>query len=335
MDNLKPAQALNDRQDLGPHQRVPDVEVSKSPITGFLWLEITGKCNLACVHCYADSAPDRSHGSLELEDWKAILQDAAALGIGMVQFIGGEPTLHPHFPELVIFANECGLEIEVYTNLTHVTPDLWQLFEERHVSLAASFYSAEPGVQDAITHRRGSQRRTLQNIKAALERSLPLRVGIVRVLDDQDVTEAERMLRSLGVQHIQLDRVRGIGRGQDFGIAEVSVGELCGSCAAGRAAIDPDGWVYPCVFSRWLQVGNIRDQSLEEILMGKRLGRTRAVLATEFAQREQASLQCDPQVVFCPPKMPCPPQQSCSPNCPPSVGCPPPPMPPGRCPPMA
>ncbi|MBA2309466.1 MAG: hypothetical protein H0W01_09270 [Pseudonocardiales bacterium] len=30
----------------------------------FLWLEITGKCQLACEHCYADSSgPTRTHGS--------------------------------------------------------------------------------------------------------------------------------------------------------------------------------------------------------------------------------------------------------------------------------
>jgi hypothetical protein len=35
------------------------------PATPFhrLWLELTGKCQLACVHCYADSGPDKGHGS--------------------------------------------------------------------------------------------------------------------------------------------------------------------------------------------------------------------------------------------------------------------------------
>lgn len=28
----------------------------------FLWLEITGRCQLACAHCYADSGPTGTHG---------------------------------------------------------------------------------------------------------------------------------------------------------------------------------------------------------------------------------------------------------------------------------
>jgi radical SAM protein with 4Fe4S-binding SPASM domain len=307
---------------------------ARSP-TDFLWLEITAKCNLTCTHCYADSSPTRSHGAMGSKDWKAVIRQAATLGVGMVQFIGGEPTLHPDFSELVSTAGDCGLGIEVYSNLTHVTPYMWALFEEYRISLATSFYSTQPDVQDAITQHRGSQRRTLQNIREALQRSLPVRVGLVEVLDGQDVAAAEDMLRSLGVGNTQLDKVRGVGRGLRSTEQQGSVDELCGGCAAARAAIDPDGWVYPCVFSRWMPVGNVREQRLDQILAGKGLHDTRSRLNMAFAQRDQAAMQCDPQVVFCPPKMPCPPQQACAPNCPPSVGCPPPPRPPGRCPPMA
>ncbi|HEY3514514.1 MAG TPA: hypothetical protein VGL36_35370 [Kribbella sp.] len=42
-----------------------------------------------------------------------------------VQFIGGEPTLHPASPELLRRALAAGLEVEVFSNLVHVTPALW------------------------------------------------------------------------------------------------------------------------------------------------------------------------------------------------------------------
>jgi len=35
------------------------------------------------------------------KDWQHVIRDAATLGVRMVQFIGGEPTLHPSLPELV------------------------------------------------------------------------------------------------------------------------------------------------------------------------------------------------------------------------------------------
>ncbi|MGH3779149.1 MAG: radical SAM protein [Pseudonocardiaceae bacterium] len=59
----------------------------------FVWLEITGKCQLECVHCYADSGPQGTHGTMTTEDWVVVIGQAAALGTRMIQFIGGEPTL--------------------------------------------------------------------------------------------------------------------------------------------------------------------------------------------------------------------------------------------------
>lgn len=42
----------------------------------FLELEITGKCNLACEHCYADSGPRGEHGRMAAEDWKRVIDQA-------------------------------------------------------------------------------------------------------------------------------------------------------------------------------------------------------------------------------------------------------------------
>ena len=55
--------------------------------------------------------------SLRLEDWLDALRQAADLGCRKVQFIGGEPTLHPNLTKLIVSARELGFTtVEVFTN---------------------------------------------------------------------------------------------------------------------------------------------------------------------------------------------------------------------------
>lgn len=55
----------------------------------FVWLEITGRCQLSCSHCYARSGPAGSHGRMTMNDWLRVIDQAAGLGVDWVQFIGG------------------------------------------------------------------------------------------------------------------------------------------------------------------------------------------------------------------------------------------------------
>ena len=43
----------------------------------FLWLEITGKCQLACEHCYAESGPKGTNGVMTVEDWQRVIDEAS------------------------------------------------------------------------------------------------------------------------------------------------------------------------------------------------------------------------------------------------------------------
>src|ERR1044071_881730 len=119
----------------------------------FLWLEITPRCNLNCVHCYAESDMSRAlHGKLKLQDWLSLIRQAAQLGCKKVQFIGGEPTLHPDLCEMIREANRLGFQIiEVYTNGTHFTKPLKQVFKDNGVSLAFSVYAADADTHDLVT----------------------------------------------------------------------------------------------------------------------------------------------------------------------------------------
>lgn len=277
----------------------------------FVWLEITGKCQLECAHCYAESGPTNTHGSMTTVDWRRVIDQAAALGVSMVQFIGGEPTLHPELLGLVNHALTAGLEAEVFSNLVHVTPTLWEMFERPGVRLACSYYSDDASQHTAVTGRTGSHARTRANIVEALRRLIPLRVGVIDLGDGQRIDAAIAELEVLGVADVGFDRLRQVGRGVRE--QRPSMDQLCGHCASEVLAVAPDGTVWPCVFSRWLPVGNVLTSSLAEILVGGPVAEVRNQLTAHFtAEAEPGKAgDCNPHCNPCDPRC----QPGCHPNC--------------------
>ncbi|MQA96006.1 MAG: radical SAM protein [Streptosporangiales bacterium] len=234
----------------------------------FLELEITTECALACRHCYSKSGPKGDTGTMSTRDWLHVIEQAAALNMETVQFIGGEPTMHPDFHTLAQYALLKGLKVAVYTNLLDVTPELWELYMHPEVTISTSWYSADPAKHAEVTGSPDSFRRTRANIVEALRRGIDLKAGIVEVVDGQGVDEARADLEALGVTDIQIDRARAIGRAARGRAPDIS--ELCGNCGRGRAAIDTHGRLIPCVLGRFLIAGNVTATPLGELLAGQR-----------------------------------------------------------------
>jgi len=254
----------------------------------FVWLEITGKCQLECVHCYATSGPTGTHGTMTADDWRRVIDQAAGIGVGAVQFNGGEPTLHPNLPALVKHALGKGLKVEIFSNLVQVTPALWDLFSLTGVSLATSYYSDDPGQHAAITGRRGSHARTRANLAEVVRRGIPVRVGVIDLGDAQRWEQAVAEIKALGVTDVGADDMRRVGRGGRG--ARPSLDQLCGNCAREVLAIGPDGTARPCVFARWpaMAVGNVRESSLSDIMAGSAVADVRRRIAAHVRRKLQA-----------------------------------------------
>ncbi|WP_069874752.1 radical SAM/SPASM domain-containing protein [Streptomyces malaysiensis] len=232
-------------------------------LINLLELEVTGGCQLTCTHCLAESSPQGTHGTMTLADWRTVINDAAALDIATIQLIGGEPTMYPHWVELVELALSLGRRVEVYSNLFHVRQEWWDVFTREGVSLGTSYYSDRAKEHDEITQRKGSYLRTRANIAEAVRRGIPLRAGIVHINEGQRVAEAWAELVSLGVTRIGTDRVRAVGRAA---IEAPTVNELCGRCGHGRAAVLPDGSLSLCVLSRFMPCANVKEKRLADII---------------------------------------------------------------------
>lgn len=248
---------------------------------------------MECTHCYNSSGPKGGHGTMSRDDWARVIDEAAACNVRRVQFIGGEPTAHPNFAELAGRTLGHGLPVEVFSNLVHVAPDLWDLFTRPGLSLATSYYSDDAEEHNAVTGRR-SHTRTRDNIARAVRLAIPIRVGIVATHEGQRVDEAHRDLESLGVVRIHVDHARPFGRGGGGQSPETS--KLCGNCGTGKASIDPTGEVSPCVFSTWMRVGSVHEAPLSAIVSGPAMEEANASIraVTTGSQGCEPDEECTP-----------------------------------------
>lgn len=274
---------------------------SGGPVPRVLSLDLTRKCSLACGHCYNSSGRDGTAGVMTREDWINVLDQAAACGVEEVQFIGGEPTMHPAFAELLSYALTLGLDVEVFSNLVHVTNEWWNLFQQPGVRLATSYYSADAAAHDRVTGR-ASHTRTEGNIVQALAFGIPLRVGLVRVHEDQNIEAAEARLRSLGVANIRVTDTQAVGRAADD--QGPGMGDLCGKCLDGRASIGPDGVLSPCSIGAWIGLGNVRETALADLLSRSEVAEVRAQIRASVAMGDPCGPDCGPNNDECTPGTP-------------------------------
>jgi len=82
---------------------------------------VTRRCNLNCVHCYADSGNEYYAGELSFGEAQTMIRDLAEFGVPVVLFSGGEPLLRDDVYEHAALAKELGVRPVVSTNGTLIT----------------------------------------------------------------------------------------------------------------------------------------------------------------------------------------------------------------------
>ncbi len=278
---------------------------------GTLFLELVGKCNERCSHCYAGSGPEINQALPQVKCEEAI-SDAAALGFSRVQFTGGDPLLCKFLPALVRHAKEVGIGYrEVYTNGLAFSDSLLDEWEPGEPVFAISLYSSDPKVHDGITNTPGSCRRTSEAIKRTLDRGLGLRVGVIAMEENASGVEATLAhLKELGVESVAVSPTFEVGRGTHFDTTSPafsgnshggatstfsgnSRGGLVGKARAeGKLCVTYEGDVVPCIFNRDMKLGSIYEQRLSEIAASPGPVGRKLVTRDQFLDSCRSGLQC-------------------------------------------
>ncbi len=258
----------------------PSTELSgllKGDALGMLFVEMTSQCNENCIHCYAESSPARSE-SLSLDEIRTGLDQARGLGRAFVQFTGGDPLIHPQLVDAVAYARHLDFAgIEIYTNGILLSDKLLEKLKPFSPNIAFSLYSHDATTHDAITLLPGSFQRTTDAIRRAKAAGFGVRIGVILMQEnsEQAIETRDYIVHQLEIDEadIRFDPVKKTGRGTDIESSE----EIIFSAAHlperkktgrrnGKLCIASDGTVYPCIFSRQNQLGNIRHNSLQEMM---------------------------------------------------------------------
>jgi len=150
----------------------------RRPLLNHLDIELTERCNNACMHCYINLPGNNltaiSH-ELTTQQWKGILQQAADLGALSVRFTGGEPLLREDFKEIYLHTRRLGIKVFLFTNARLITEDLVNLFLEVPLlkKIEVSSYGLHPQSYDSIACAPGAYNEFRHGVDLLLEKGIP------------------------------------------------------------------------------------------------------------------------------------------------------------------
>lgn len=147
---VEPSDALRYGRDSG---KLPShlLQFSKDKKPVVVW-NMTRRCNLKCVHCYAQAVDEHGTDEISTAQAKAMIKDLAAYGAPVMLFSGGEPLVRQDLAELASFATENGMRAVISTNGTLITPE--KARELKQVGLSYVGISLD-GLEDVHDHFRG------------------------------------------------------------------------------------------------------------------------------------------------------------------------------------
>jgi len=88
------------------------------------------RCNLKCVHCYAQSRDIEYKNELTTEQGKELIDDLAKFGAPVILFSGGEPLMRKDLPELAQYARDKGMRAVISTNGTLIDKKMAKILKD-------------------------------------------------------------------------------------------------------------------------------------------------------------------------------------------------------------
>jgi len=156
----------------------------KKPVV--VW-NMTRRCNLKCVHCYARSEDISYDNELTHEQSIAMMDDLARFGVPVLLFSGGEPTVHPRLVEYAKYAVSKGMRAVISTNGTLITKEKAKALKEVGLSYVGISLDGLEETHDKFRGVKGSYKKVMAAIENCQEAGI--KVGLRFTLNKRNVKD--------------------------------------------------------------------------------------------------------------------------------------------------
>ncbi len=156
----------------------------KRPVV--VW-NVTRKCNLKCVHCYAHATEEAVVDELTTDEGKALIDDLAAFGAPVMLFSGGEPLVRKDLPELAAYAVDKGMRAVISTNGTLITSSVAQTLKRIGLSYVGISLDGMRPINDRFRGVPGAFDKALDGIRNC--QAAGIKVGLRFTINRYNVDE--------------------------------------------------------------------------------------------------------------------------------------------------
>jgi 12,18-didecarboxysiroheme deacetylase len=158
-------------QDLPSH--LLQFSADKKPVV--VW-NITKRCNLKCLHCYAQATATAAPDELSHEEGLDLLRDLKDFGVPVVLFSGGEPLMRPGLYDLVAKTVALGMRAVISTNGTLIDRDTAWRLKDLGLSYVGISLDGTAAIHDKFRGQPGSFAAAMKGVANCQE--MGLKVGL-------------------------------------------------------------------------------------------------------------------------------------------------------------
>lgn len=132
-------------------------------------MALTFRCQNNCIHCYSGGPHETPE--LTAAQWKEVIDTLSQIGIFILTFTGGEPTLREDLPELLLYAQNKGMVTGLVTNGRRLKDKAYvETLEKAGLDFVQiTLESHKPKVHDFMTGAKGSWKESVAGIKNAVK----------------------------------------------------------------------------------------------------------------------------------------------------------------------